>query len=72
MDQKIWDAGSLGCGELILELRSKIAEVAPGETLRVTTKDPGAVEDVPSWCRMTGHILEKAEPPNYWIRRKAG
>ena len=32
--------------------------------------DPAAAEDVPSWCRLTGHALLSASPPEYRIRRK--
>jgi tRNA 2-thiouridine synthesizing protein A len=67
-----WDAGTTGCGELVMELRSRVAHLRPGEVLLLTALDPGAREDVPSWCRMTGHVLERAEHPRYWIRRREG
>ena len=66
-----WDAGELGCGELVLELRSRLEALLPGELFHLTAKDAGAPEDLPAWCRLTGHALVGAEHPNYWIRRKA-
>jgi tRNA 2-thiouridine synthesizing protein A len=64
-----WDAGQMGCGDLILELRLRMQQMKAGEILKLTTRDPGAPEDLPSWCRLTGNTLLKAEPPDYWIRK---
>ncbi len=65
-----WDAGSMGCGDLVLELRLRLAELRPGGVLRVTALDPGAPEDLPAWCRLTGNALVDMKPPRYSIRRK--
>ncbi len=65
-----WDAGDLGCGDLLLQLRARVETLAPGAVLRLVALDPGARADLPAWCRLTGHILETAEPPVYLIRRK--
>jgi tRNA 2-thiouridine synthesizing protein A len=65
-----WDAGDLGCGELVLELRMRLHTMRPGQLLRLTARDSGAVEDLPAWCRMTGHTLVSQESPVYLIRRK--
>ena len=67
-----WDAGELGCGLLILELRDRLDRLQPGETLEAVVRDSGAPEDLPAWCRMTGHTLVSAEHPVYVIRRKEG
>jgi tRNA 2-thiouridine synthesizing protein A len=65
-----WDAGDLGCGELVLELRQRLDALRPGQVLVLTARDPGARADIPAWCRMTGHALIAAEHPDYQIRRK--
>ena len=65
-----WDAGSMGCGDLVLELRARLGQVKPGGVLRVTARDPGAPEDLPAWCRLTGNALVDMKPPLYSIRRK--
>ena len=67
-----WDAGDLGCGELVLELRARLSRLRPGEVLRLIARDPGAPADLPAWCRMTGHTLMSEAPPVYHIRRKEG
>ncbi len=65
-----WDAGQLGCGELVLELRRRVERLAPGGVLLLRALDSGAPEDIPAWCRLTGHALVREEHPDYWIRRK--
>lgn len=64
-----WDAGDLGCGELVLELRRRLRAM-PGGTLKLVATDPGAPADIPAWCGLTHHALLHAEPPAYWIRAR--
>lgn len=66
-----WDAGDLGCGELILELSVRMRKMQAGEVLRLTAHDLGAPADIPAWCRMTGHTLLQFDPAtqSYFIRR---
>jgi tRNA 2-thiouridine synthesizing protein A len=65
-----WDAGAMGCGELLIGLRKRLLAI-PGGTLRLIATDPGAVEDIPAWCRITGHHLLKTEGTSYWIRARS-
>ena len=69
-DELPWDAGDLGCGELVLELRLRLHAMQPGQVLRLTARDPGAPQDLPAWCRMTGHTLVSHEHPVYLIKRR--
>lgn len=64
-----WDAGAMGCGELVLELRMRL-KAMPGQVLKLTATDPGAPEDIPAYCRMTRHELVAAAHPAYWIRAR--
>ncbi len=65
-----WDAGALGCGELVMQLRSRMLALEPGEVLELIATDDGAVIDIPAWCSLTGHALAAAEPPRFLIQRK--
>jgi tRNA 2-thiouridine synthesizing protein A len=65
-----WDAGDIGCGDLVLELRGRLRELNPRQVMKLRATDVGAPEDIPSWCRLTGNRLIKAEKPFYWIERK--
>ena len=66
-----WDAGDMGCGDLVLELRIRLQSLEPGQILRILANDGGAREDLPAWCRMTGNTLVYSDHPVYLIKRKA-
>jgi tRNA 2-thiouridine synthesizing protein A len=69
-ESQTWDAGSMACGDLVLELRLRLREMKSRQILLVTATDTGAREDIPAWCRLTGHVLLGAAHPKYWIERK--
>jgi tRNA 2-thiouridine synthesizing protein A len=69
-ESETWDAGDMACGDLVLELRLRLGRMKPRQRLRITATDSGAREDIPAWCRLTGHALLAAEHPQYWIERK--
>jgi tRNA 2-thiouridine synthesizing protein A len=70
LSKQTWDAGPMGCGELILMLKVRMRDISPGGVLHLIATDPGAREDLPSWCRLTGHHLVRHEHPHYWIARQ--
>ncbi len=75
MDQLIepddaWDAGDMGCGELVFLLMQRVRAMRPGQVLKLTATDMGAPHDIPAWCRITGNPLLRAKPPHYFIQRK--
>lgn len=65
-----WDAGDLACGDLLLQLRQRLRAMASDTVIDVIARDRGAIEDLPAWCRLTGHSLLAAAHPRYRIRRK--
>jgi tRNA 2-thiouridine synthesizing protein A len=67
-----WDAGHMGCGEVIILLRLRMQKLNPGDVLKLTSQDLGAPEDLPAWCRLTSRRLLRAEHPHYWIEAKSG
>jgi tRNA 2-thiouridine synthesizing protein A len=67
-----WDAGDMGCGELVFQLSIRLKPMRPGALLKLTARDLGVPEDLPAWCRLTGHRLTYADHPIYLIRRKEG
>lgn len=64
-----WDAGDMGCGEVIILLRTRMRNLSPGEVFKLTATDIGAPEDIPAWCRLTGRRLLQAQHPHYWIEQ---
>jgi tRNA 2-thiouridine synthesizing protein A len=69
-DFEEWNAGDMSCGDLVLALRVRLSHMLPGSVLKIIATDPAAPEDLPSWCRMTGHKLLDYRHPEYYIRRK--
>lgn len=63
-----WNAGTMACGELVLELRGRLGRMPSGSVLLLTASDAAAPQDIPAWCRLTGHRLAGAMHPRYWIR----
>lgn len=70
--QHDWDAGDLGCGDLVIRLRLLMRELPAGAIVRVHATDPGAVHDLPAWSRMTGEALVHRDEARqlYWFRRR--
>jgi tRNA 2-thiouridine synthesizing protein A len=58
----------MGCGELLVLLKLRFRELPDGTRFELVSRDPGSVEDLPSWSRMTGHALLRVEHPHYSFR----
>lgn len=69
IEDDMWDAQDMGCGELLLALRKRLRAM-PGKTIKIIAHDLGAQEDLPAFCRITRHELLRASPPVYWIRAR--
>lgn len=69
LEDDTWNAGDMGCGELVLELRMRL-QAMPGRVLKLIATDAGAPEDIPAYCRMTRHELVHVSAPEYWIRAR--
>lgn len=55
MSHYVLDARYLLCPMPVIRTQNRIAELAPGDTLEVRATDPGALHDIPAWCRIHGH-----------------
>ena len=65
------EGGDLDCGSgLLLILRNALEPLPVGAVLQLKSRETSVKEDLPAWCRMTGHALAAAEHPVYHIRRK--
>ena len=49
------DAKRLLCPMPVIRTQDKIKTLSPGDVLEVVCTDPGALNDVPAWCRINGH-----------------
>ena len=56
------DARNSLCPMPVIKTQNKVNELQPGDTLEVTSTDPGALNDIPAWCRINGHeIIDSKE-----------
>jgi tRNA 2-thiouridine synthesizing protein A len=55
------DARNLSCPLPVLKLRKALRDMAAGETVELLATDPGALDDVPHFCKTSGcELLETA------------
>lgn len=55
------DARRLLCPMPVIRVQDRVAQLTPGDTLEVVCTDPGALNDVPAWCRVHGHRILRTE-----------
>jgi TusA-related sulfurtransferase len=65
-----YDVGAKGCADGPLEeIAGLMRRMSSGQTLEVHAVAPSVAEDLPAWCRLTGHELIEQEGEHYLIRR---
>lgn len=52
------DARRLLCPMPVIRLQNKVNELQPGDEVEITCTDPGALNDIPAWCRINGHTMQ--------------
>ncbi|MGD8998884.1 MAG: sulfurtransferase TusA family protein [Granulosicoccaceae bacterium] len=56
------DARRLICPMPVIRTQDRVATLEAGDTLEVICTDPGALNDIPAWCRINGHqVIETKE-----------
>ncbi|KTD33869.1 sulfurtransferase TusA family protein [Legionella israelensis] len=55
------DARRLLCPMPIIKAQNKTRELQHGDQLTIIATDPGAMYDLPSWCRINGHKIINCE-----------
>ena len=62
------DARRLFCPLPVIKLQNCIAQQAPGTRVRIVATDPGSRNDIPAWCRISGHeVLEVDEQETEFV-----
>jgi tRNA 2-thiouridine synthesizing protein A len=54
---KEFDASGLSCPLPIVKTKKALADMAPGQVLRVVATDPGSVADMAAFAEQTGNAL---------------
>lgn len=57
----VLDARRLICPMPVIRTGEQISKLQTGEVLEVVCTDPGALEDIPAWCRVHGHEVIHTE-----------
>lgn len=57
MSHHALDARYLLCPMPVIRTQERIAQLLPADTLVVRCTDPGALHDIPAWCRIHGHAI---------------
>jgi tRNA 2-thiouridine synthesizing protein A len=55
------DARRLLCPLPVIRTQDRVKTLEAGDTLEILATDPGALADIPAWCRVHGHTLLSAE-----------
>jgi tRNA 2-thiouridine synthesizing protein A len=56
------NACNMLCPLPVIKTQDKVAELQSGDILEVICTDPGALNDIPAWCRINGHeVLDSRE-----------
>ncbi len=59
------DARYLLCPMPVIRMSAAMAKVPAGDQLTIRCTDPGALYDIPAWCRLEGHeIIESRTEPS--------
>lgn len=51
------DARNLMCPLPVIRAQDRIKTLHKGDQLLVRCSDPGALNDIPAWCRINGHTV---------------
>lgn len=62
------DARRLLCPLPVIRTQNRVQDLKPGDTLEIICTDPGALYDIPAWCRMYGHEVLGTEQTRDEVR----
>jgi TusA-related sulfurtransferase len=67
-EKQVVDARNLLCPMPVIRVQDRVAGLAAGTLVEAVCTDPGALIDIPSWCRINGHrVLETRSEDNLHI-----
>lgn len=59
MTREVIDCRRLLCPLPVIRVQDRVAGLDTGDVLEAECTDPGALNDIPAWCRINGHkVLE--------------
>ena len=68
LSRVVVDARGLLCPMPVIRVQDRVAGLAPGDEVEALCSDPGALNDIPAWCRINGHrVIETREREGEYI-----
>lgn len=59
------DARNLMCPMPVIRAQDLINTLQNGDQVKVICSDPGALNDIPAWCRINGHQVISTDQDEY-------
>jgi tRNA 2-thiouridine synthesizing protein A len=53
----VLDLSGVGCASVLIRLAATARDTTTPTPVTLITDDRGAPEELPAWCRMTGHLF---------------
>ncbi len=62
------DCRRLLCPLPVIRVQDRVEALPPGTLVEAVCTDPGALQDIPAWCRLNGHeVLSAASSDDAYI-----
>ncbi len=74
MNREIVDCRRLLCPMPVIRVQNAVEALAPGTLVEAVCTDPGALKDIPAWCRINGHqvVETRSESGEYVVVVEVG
>ena len=71
---EILDVRNLICPMPVIRTQQRVVQLDCGQVLMVRCTDPGALFDIPAWCRINGHkvISTETKDDEFIVQLKVG
>ncbi len=57
MTRVVLDCRRLLCPLPVIRVQDRVATLSGGDEVEAVCTDPGALNDIPAWCRINGHVV---------------
>ena len=62
------DCRRLLCPMPVIRVQDLVATLPVGDTVEAVCTDPGAMQDIPAWCRINGHeVVSRSENGDTYV-----
>ena len=74
MSRELVDCRRLLCPMPVIRVQNAVESLDPGSLVEAVCTDPGALKDIPAWCRINGHrvVETRSESGEYILVVEVG